>query len=254
MNGSSEWADGWRIHPIASTGLLVASDEGVVRIWRNMHEEGKQTLVTAWVANPQPEVFYGPQATSSATTAASSANYSQQQQQPLDNHVITPSHSYQEQSLSGSALAPQARLLHRGSNAGVGFTPMTGGGILTGGMRHSASTPALALSAHGGAASSSRSGSLISPAGSLLPGSSGSGSPSPTLRPSISPGLGPASSGAINIPSYSLAGGQPPQNGAQQQQGRLSPGHAPPAKGYRPPVHECAWRWRARRAGWPSTC
>ena len=208
--------------------LLVASDEGVVRIWRNVHEEGAQTLVTAWVANPQPEVFYGPTASpNTLTTVVNAAAH-----QPLDNNVITPSHSYQDPVTggTGSSLTPQARLVSRGSVSGVGFHPLaTGAGVgsvLAVGMRHSASTPALALSGgsshnHPGHSSNSRSGSFISPTGSLLQGGTGGGGPgsaqagqSPTLRPSHSPSMGP-SSGAMNIPSYSLSGGS--ANAPQQK-------------------------------------
>lgn len=178
------------INDAAVSLLLVATDEGVVRIWRGVHEEGRQQLVTAWVANPQPEVFYANGTAQNTTNAPIPTTPVQTQ---LDNNVITPTHSFQDASGSlTSSMAPQARLSGRHST-GVGV-PLTPSGQP---MRHSASTPLLAPSS---STPSSRTGSLISAAGSLLLPATAAN------NLSRSPMSKAASSGAINIPPHTLAG------------------------------------------------
>jgi regulator-associated protein of mTOR len=43
------------INDLHTSLLCAASDDGVVRIWRDPHIDGKQKLVSAWVANPSPD-------------------------------------------------------------------------------------------------------------------------------------------------------------------------------------------------------
>lgn len=182
--------------------LLAASDDGVVRIWRGAHEEGRQQLVTAWVANPQPEVSYATQNGVPQTTVnhMPMANPSNQQ---LDSNVITPSQSYQDVvNISGSAYTPQARLSGGGGRLSIGSTP-----AMFSGARHSVSTAGLLSTM----TPASRSGSLIPQSGSLLPPSMNSTSVlqrSPGLKPMSQPSPTlQATTAAMNIPSYSLTGG-----------------------------------------------
>lgn len=182
--------------------LMVGSDDGVVRIWRHAHEEGRQQLVTAWAANPMPEVMYANKRTTIDVPTLAPA---MQHHEPSS---ITPSQSYQDAvMISGSSFTPQARLLSSRLSVGLGLggstsTTVYGSVAPSSGMRHSASTPALSS-----VTPNSRSGSLLATPGSMLPPSVPSSMAhqrSPNTKTNISPTLSSSSSGAINIPSHSL--------------------------------------------------
>jgi WD40 repeat protein len=211
------------VNELAVSLLMVASDDGVVRVWRGAHEEGRQSLVTAWVANPQPEPFYSATAPAASNTtvpntpASSTATV-------VDSYGV-PSHGGEVP--MSMAHTPAARLAGR-AHTGVGMPPppsSPGSGNIA--MRHSVSTPAMALSANGAtpAASTrndsiSRNGSALTQPNSYLSVPHAQTQRSPSLSGASSPALsGQAVSGAMNIPNLSLGGSANNTTGQQ----RVSP-------------------------------
>jgi len=241
--------------------LLVASDDGIVRVWRNVHEEGRQRLVTAWNANPMPEMMYT--ATGNNTTVGpgdgprnTNATDESDQQQPkqawpaggeMHGGGEFATFSFQDSSMH----APINRMNASRHNSGVGIgSGVAGVGPVTAvsAMRHSASTPALQ-------AQDIRNLSLtVSHSPDMRPTQVGNGSStsvphspapssfaqpipnhateSPSLKPVQTSPILASTSSSLQVPSFSLPGGSTPltSTSAQQQpQRRLSASNASPS-------------------------